>query len=140
MENSFSMCADCVPEAWFVPRVQNSVKWAHDRKGKQQSLVLPCGSLFAVTAEVHCLNVLRMVVSPRPAHPSRINVVGHDVVVVGERQLTDGTLPVLVGNFAVEQLPHLCFGAEFAVPPGVVRVFDPLHSEAPDPAYLLDQL
>jgi hypothetical protein len=67
-------------------------------------------------------------------------VVGHDVVVVGERQLTDGALPVLVDNFAVEQLPHLCFGAEFAVSSRMMRVFDALHAKASDPAYLLDQL
>ncbi len=51
-------------------------------------------------------------------------MIGHDVAIVRERHLTDGALPVLFDNLAVEQLPHLCFGAEFAISPGVVRVFE----------------
>jgi len=53
--------------------------------------------------------------------------IGHDVAIVRERHLTDGALPVLFDNLAVEQLPHLSFRAEFAISPGVVRVFDTLH-------------
>jgi hypothetical protein len=68
-----------------------------------------------------------MVVSPRSSHPSRINVVGHDIAIVGERHLANGALPVLFNNFPIKELPHLCFGAEFAVSPGVVRVFNALH-------------
>jgi hypothetical protein len=90
----------------------------HHRNAKAQSLILPCGSLFTVAPEVHCLNVLRMVVSARSSHASRIDVVGHDVVIVGERHLADGTLPVLFNIFSIKELPHLCFGAEFAVSPG----------------------
>jgi hypothetical protein len=56
-----------------------------------------------------------MVISPRPAHASRIGVVRHDVVVVGERYLTDGALPVLLNYFSIEQFPHFCFGATLAV-------------------------
>ncbi len=52
-----------------------------------------------------------MVVSPRSSHTSWMNVIGHDVAVVGERRLTDGALPVLFDNLAVEQLPHLCLGS-----------------------------
>jgi hypothetical protein len=65
-----------------------------------------------------------MVVSARSSHPSRINVVGHGIAIVGERHLTDGALPVLFDDLPVEQLPHFCFGAEFAISPGVVWVFD----------------
>jgi hypothetical protein len=110
------------------------------RKVRPQSLILPRGSLLAVTPEVHCLDVLRMVISSRPSHSSRVNVVGHDVAIVRERHLADGALPVLFDDFAVEQLPHLCLGAEFAVSPGVMRVFDTLHPQASESASLLDQL
>jgi hypothetical protein len=34
-------------------------------------------------------------------------VIGHNVVVVGERHLTNRTLLILFDNFAVEQPPHL---------------------------------
>jgi hypothetical protein len=66
--------------------------------------------------------------------------IGHNVAVVGERHLTDRALPVLFDNFAVEQLPHLRLRAEFAIPSGVMRIFDPLHAKRSDAAFLLDRL
>jgi hypothetical protein len=75
---------------------------AQDRKGKQQSLILSGGSLFAVAPEVDCLDIVGMVVSPRTAHASRIDVVGHDVVTVGERHLTDGALLALFDNLSIK--------------------------------------
>ena len=67
-------------------------------------------------------------------------MVGYDVAVIRERRLTNRTLPVLFDDLAVEQFPHLRFRAEFAVPPGVMRVFDPLHAKMSDSASLLDRL
>jgi hypothetical protein len=89
---------------------------------------------------VHSLDIVGMVVSPRASHSSRINVVGHDVAAIREGYLTDGALPVLFDNFAVEQFPHLGFRAEFAISPGVMRVFDPLHPKMSHAASLLDRL
>jgi hypothetical protein len=71
-----------------------------------------------------------MVVPPRRAHASRINVVGHDVAIVGERHLANGTLPVLLNYFSIEQFPHFRFGAKLAVSSRMVRVFDTLYSES----------
>jgi hypothetical protein len=88
---------------------------------------------------VHSLDILWMVASPRPAHSSRIDVIGYDVAVIREGHLTDGTL-LLFDNFSVEQLPHLRLRAEFAVSPGLMRVFDPLHPKTSDSASLLDRL
>ena len=110
------------------------------RKAERQFLRFPRGSLFAVTPPVHCLNVLRMVVSSRSSHPSRVNMIGHDVAIVGERHLANSTLPVLLNYFSIEQFPHFRFGAKLAVSPGVVRVFDTLHSEPSDSSSLLDRL
>jgi hypothetical protein len=70
-----------------------------------------------------------MVVSARSSHPSRIDVVGHDVVIVGERHLANSALPVLLNDISIEQLPHFRFGAKLAVSSRMVRVFDTLHSE-----------
>jgi hypothetical protein len=89
---------------------------------------------------VDSVDILWMVVSPRPSHSSRIDVIGYDVAVVGERHLTNCALPVLFDNFAVEQLPHLRFRAEFAIPSRVMRVFDPLHPKTSHSASLLDRL
>jgi hypothetical protein len=127
-------------EAWFVPRVQNSVKWHRTERPNQQSLILSGGSLFTVAPEVHCLNVLRMVVAARSSHPSRINVVGHDVAIVGEHHLANGALPVLLNYFSIEQFPHFRFGAKLAVSARMVRVFDTLQSQAPDLASILNPL
>jgi hypothetical protein len=66
--------------------------------------------------------------------------IGHDVAVIRERHLTNRTLPALFDNFAVEQLPHLGFRAEFAVSPEVMQVFDPLDAEVSDAASLLERL
>jgi hypothetical protein len=110
------------------------------RKAERQFLRFPRGSLFTVTPEVHCLNVLRMVVSARSAHPSRVNMIGHDVAIVGERYLANGALPVLLNYFSIEQFPHFRFGAKLAVSAGMVRVFDTLHSEPSDSSSLLNRL
>jgi hypothetical protein len=56
-------------------------------------------------------------------------VIGHDVVVVGERHLANGALSVLLNYFSIEQLPHFRFGAKLAVSSRMVRVFDTLNSE-----------
>jgi hypothetical protein len=89
---------------------------------------------------VHSLDILWMVVSPRPSHSSRIDVVGYDVAVIRERHLTNRTLSILFDDFAVEHLPHLGLRPEFAVPSGVMRVFDPLHAKMSNAASLLDRL
>jgi hypothetical protein len=89
---------------------------------------------------MHSLDIVGMIVSPRSSHSSRIDVIGHDVVVVGERHLTNRTLLILFDNSAVEQLPHLGFRAEFAITPGMTRVFDPLHTKTSDATSLLDRL
>ena len=127
-------------EAWFVPRVQNSVKWHRTERPDQQSLILSGRSLFTVAPVVHCLNVVGMVVPPRPAHSSRINVIRHDVPIVGERHLANGALSVLLDNFSIKQLPHFRFGAKLAVSSRMVRVFDTLHSEPSDSPSLRNRL
>jgi hypothetical protein len=74
-----------------------------------------------------------MVVSPGSSHPSWVDVVRHDVVVVGELYMAECALPVLFDNLAVEQPPHLRVGAEFPVSPRMMGVFNPLHPNLIDP-------
>jgi hypothetical protein len=119
-------------EAKFVPRVQNSVKWHMTERPNQQSLILSGGSLFTVAPEVHCLNVLRMVVSARSSQSLSDPCGQARCRIVGERHLANGALPVLLNYFSIEQFPHFRFGAKLTVSPGVVRVFDALHSEPSD--------
>ncbi len=64
-----------------------------------------------------------------------MNVVGHNVVVIRKFLVTDGALPVLLDNFAVQQLPHFCRRAEFAKSSGVVRIVNALNTKAPGRFY-----
>jgi hypothetical protein len=70
-----------------------------------------------------------MVVSPRSSHPFRIPVVWHDVVVVRELFLADGTFPVLLDNLPVQQFPHFGRRSEFPISPRVMSVFNSLDAE-----------
>ena len=67
---------------------------------------------------MHGLDIVRMIVSPRSSHASGMNVVGDDVVVVGEGFLADGASSVLLDDLAMEQLPHLRVGTELPVSAG----------------------
>jgi hypothetical protein len=49
-----------------------------------------------------CLDIVRMVISPSSSHPFRISVVWHNVVVVGEFFMADGTFPVLFDDFPIQ--------------------------------------
>jgi hypothetical protein len=51
----------------------------------------PRGFLLAVTPPIHCLNVLRWSSLRDPPIPSRVNMIGHDVAIVGERYLANGS-------------------------------------------------
>ena len=54
-----------------------------------------------------CLDIVRVVISPRSAHSFRILVVRNDVVVVGELFVTDGADSGLLPHLAVQEFPHL---------------------------------
>ena len=73
---------------------------------------------------MNCLDVVEVVVSPGPSHPFGLDVVGHNLVVIREGFVADCALPFLLGDLPVEQLPHLGRRPEFAIPFGVVRIFD----------------
>ena len=55
------------------------------------------------------LDVVRMIVSPSPSHPFGLDVVGHNLVVIREGGAADRTFPILLDDFSVQQLPHLCW-------------------------------
>ena len=77
-----------------------------------------------------------MVISPGSSHASGVDVVRHDVVVVGELHMAECALLVLFDNLTVEQPPHLRVGAEFPVSPRMIGVFNPLYAQMihfPDP-------
>jgi hypothetical protein len=86
-------------------------------------------SFVPVAPPVHRLNVIGMVVSLGSSHPSWVDVVGHDVVVVGELYMAECALPVLFDNLAVEQPPHLRVGAEFPVSPRMMRILNSLQAQ-----------
>ena len=56
---------------------------------------------------MRCLNIVWMVIPPRPAHSFRILMVRDDIVVVREVFVADGAYPALLDNLSVQQFPHL---------------------------------
>ncbi len=74
------------------------------------------------------LDIVWVIVSPCPSHPFRFYVIRHNVAVVREFLVTDGTFSVLLGNLAVQQRAHFCGRAEFAISSGVVRIFNAPHA------------
>jgi hypothetical protein len=56
-------------------------------------------------------------------------VVGHDVAVIQEFLVADCALPTLRGDLSIQQLPHLGRRPEFPISPGVIGIFDTLHTE-----------
>ena len=82
-----------------------------------------------VASSMDCLNVVWVVISPCPSHPFGLDVIGHDFAVIREGLVADCTLPVLLADFSVQQLPHLGWRPEFAISPRVVRIIDALNTK-----------
>jgi hypothetical protein len=61
-----------------------------------------------IAPPMNCLNIVGMIVSPSSSHAFGLDVVGHNLVVIREGLVADRALPVLLDNFSVQQLPHLC--------------------------------
>src|ERR1035438_8000255 len=78
---------------------------------------------------MHCLDVLRVIISPSSSHAFGLDMVGHNFVVIHEDCPTNCALPVLLDDLSIQQLPHLCRRTEFAIPPGVVWIFDALNTK-----------
>ncbi len=83
------------------------------------------------------LNVLRVVVSPCASHPAGVDVVGHDVAVIGQPLLAESAETILRGDLPVEELPHFAVRAEFPVSPGMLRILDPVNAHPALGTFLL---
>ncbi len=79
------------------------------------------------------LDIVRVVVSPCPSQAFGMNVIGHNVAVVPEFLVADGAFPALLSNFAIQQLAHFRWRAEFTKSSGVMRVFNVLHAAPQNP-------
>ena len=60
-----------------------------------------------VTPPMGSLDIVWMIVSPRPAHTLRVPMVRDDVVVVRELFMADPAYPTLLPDLAIQQFPHL---------------------------------
>jgi hypothetical protein len=78
---------------------------------------------------MHGLDVFRMVISPGSSHSFRVSVVRYGVAAVGKFMVANGTLPCLLHDFSVEQLPHLRSRPKFAIPSRMVRIFDAVDTQ-----------
>ena len=75
------------------------------------------------------LKIVRVIISPSSSHAFGLDMVGHNFVVIHEDCPTNCALPVLLDDLSIQQLPHLCRRTEFAIPPGVVWIFDALNTK-----------
>jgi hypothetical protein len=64
---------------------------------------------------VNSLDIIRVIVSPGPAHPPWTNVVWHDITIVREFGAADAAFTALGNDLSIEQLAHLAVRAELAV-------------------------
>jgi hypothetical protein len=60
-----------------------------------------------IAAPVNRLDVLGAVVSPSSSHAFGLDMVGHNLAVIGKRFVTDCAFSALVSDLPVQQLPHL---------------------------------
>jgi hypothetical protein len=56
-------------------------------------------------------------------------VVRHNFDAVVKFMVSNGAFSCLLHDFSVQQLPHLCRRAEFAISPRVMRIFDALNTK-----------
>ncbi len=82
---------------------------------------------------MRCLDIVRVIVSPRSSHSFGILVVWNDVVVVGELFVADRAYSGLLPHLAVQQFSHLCRRSQLPISSRVVWIFDPLNSQSYEP-------
>jgi hypothetical protein len=73
---------------------------------------------------VNRLDVVGMIVSPRPSHTARADVVRYDVTVIREPFLAEGADAILSADFPVHQLSHFGVRAEFSISTRVLRIIN----------------
>jgi hypothetical protein len=84
----------------------------------------PARSLGPIAPPVSGLNVVRVIISPSPAHASRVDMVRYDVAVIRELGTADATLTSLGHDLSIEQLSHLSVRAELTVPSRMKWIFN----------------
>jgi hypothetical protein len=87
--------------------------------------------LFSVAPPVGSLNIVGMIVPPRSAHASGINVIGYGVAVVSEFFIVDRTLAVLGHNLLVQLLSHFRVRADLPISSWVVGIVDATDFQLP---------
>lgn len=75
------------------------------------------------------LNVVRMIVPPASFHSSRVDVILHNIVVVGELVLAKSTYAVLLHNFRLQQLSHFSWRAQFPIASVMVWVIHTFYTQ-----------
>jgi hypothetical protein len=65
-----------------------------------------------------------MIVSPGSSHSSGMDMVGHNVTIVGEPFLAECAEAILCSDLPVEELSHLTVGSELPVSPGMMGIID----------------
>jgi hypothetical protein len=77
------------------------------------------------------LDVVGMIVPPRPSHTAGIDVVWNDVAIVRELSLAEGAYSILGGDLSVHQLPHLGIGTDLSISARMMGIVDSTDSHLP---------
>jgi hypothetical protein len=78
---------------------------------------------------VDSLNIVGMIVSPRSSHAAGIDVIGHNVGVVGELFVAESTLAVLAHDLLVQQFSHFRVRTDLPISSWVVGIVDATDSK-----------
>ena len=68
------------------------------------------------------LDIVGMIIPPCPSHSTGIDVVRHNVAIVGELSLAESAHAALSGDLSVHQFPHLSVGADLPISTRVFRI------------------
>ena len=71
---------------------------------------------------MNSLDIVGMIVPPCSSHSTGVDVIGNDVVIVGELSLAEGAHTVLGSDLSVHQLPHLGVGTDLPISARVLRI------------------
>jgi hypothetical protein len=82
------------------------------------------------------LDVVGMVISPRPSHTAGTDVVRNDVVIIRKQTVAESASTVLGDDLPVHELPHFRIGTDLPVPARVLGIVDAADSHLPPSSVL----
>jgi hypothetical protein len=89
----------------------------------------PSRPFVPVAPPVNSLDIIRMIVSPRPSHSPWADVVRHDITIVREFGAADAAFTALGNDLSIDQLAHFSIGAELTISSRMKRIFNSAYTQ-----------